>query len=84
MDGRERNFFRTQKDQARFPGETAEAKTFVQFAIVYSGRQITTYRNGQRYSSTPWPRSLSTLGRGASSSSESVIGDKATTRISPE
>lgn len=43
-------FHRTQKDQAKFPAETADAKTFVQIAIVYKGRQITVFRNGQQYS----------------------------------
>ena len=43
-------FYRTQKDQAKFPAETADTKTFVQIAIVYKGRQITVYRNGQQYS----------------------------------
>jgi sucrose-6-phosphate hydrolase SacC (GH32 family) len=43
-------FSRTQKDQASFPAETADAKTFVQIALVYKGRQITVFRNGQQYS----------------------------------
>src|SRR5688572_14815361 len=43
-------FTRTQKDQTNFPAETADATTFVQIAMVYQGRQITTYRNGQPYS----------------------------------
>ena len=42
-------FTRTQKDQTSFPPETADATTFVQIAMVYQGRQITTYRNGQQY-----------------------------------
>ena len=43
-------FSRTQKEQNDFPAETADAKTFVQIAIVYQGRQVTAYRNGQQYS----------------------------------
>ena len=41
---------RTLRDQAGFPAETADAKTFVQMAIVYAGKQITVYRNGTLYS----------------------------------
>ena len=43
-------FARTQKDQASFPAETVDAKTFVQIAMVYQGRQVTAYRNGRQYS----------------------------------
>jgi beta-fructofuranosidase len=43
-------FRRTQKEQADFSAETADAKTFVQMAIVYAGSQITVYRNGKQYS----------------------------------
>jgi sucrose-6-phosphate hydrolase SacC (GH32 family) len=43
------SFRRSQPDQASFPPETADAKTFVQMAIVYSGKQITIYRDGQPY-----------------------------------
>ena len=42
-------FSRTQKDQTQYPAETADANTFVQIAIVYKGKQITLYRNGQQY-----------------------------------
>ena len=42
-------FSRTEKQQAAFPAETADAKTLVQIAIVYKGRQITIYRNGKQY-----------------------------------
>ena len=42
-------FARTQKQQAAFPRETADAKTLVQIAIVYKGKQITIYRNGKPY-----------------------------------
>ena len=42
-------FARTEKDQARWPGETASADQFVQLAIVYRGREVSMYRNGQPY-----------------------------------
>ncbi len=40
---------RTQKDQAANAEETADANTLVQMAIVYRGREVTIYRNGQQY-----------------------------------
>jgi hypothetical protein len=40
---------RTKKDQAAFPVATADAKTFVQIAIVYRDTEITIYRNGKQY-----------------------------------
>jgi len=40
---------RTQPDQAEWPAETADGKTFVQIAIAYKDRQITIYRNGRQY-----------------------------------
>ena len=40
---------RTQSEQANSPAETADTRTFVQVAIVYKGRQVTLYRNGQQY-----------------------------------
>ncbi len=43
-------YARTQKMQDDYPVETADAKTFVQIAIVYQGNQVTTYRNGVKYS----------------------------------
>ena len=43
-------FARTQKDQAGFPAETADAAAFVQIATVYRGRQVTVYRDGRPYS----------------------------------
>ena len=43
-------FSRTLKNQSSFPTETADASSFVQIAIVYQGRQVTTYRNGHVYS----------------------------------
>lgn len=42
-------FRRTQKEQASFPAETADAQTLVQIAIVYREKQITLYRNGIQY-----------------------------------
>lgn len=40
---------RTQRNQAGSAEETADAKTFVQIAITYKGKDITIYRNGQVY-----------------------------------
>ena len=40
---------RTQRQQDRYPAETADATTTVQIAIVYRGRQVTIYRNGRQY-----------------------------------
>ena len=42
-------FRRTQKEQEEFPTETADSQTLVQIAIVYSGNQITLYRDGTKY-----------------------------------
>ncbi|MCX5653112.1 MAG: GH32 C-terminal domain-containing protein [Planctomycetota bacterium] len=49
------NFNRTLKEQANWPEETADAKTFVQIAIVYQGRGVTMYRNGQKYAGYTMP-----------------------------
>ncbi|NQU22123.1 MAG: hypothetical protein HQ567_12640 [Candidatus Nealsonbacteria bacterium] len=43
-------FQRTQRDQSGFPVETADAKTFVQMAIVYDKDEIRVYRNAKLYS----------------------------------
>ena len=43
-------FSRTPKEQEGFPAETADAKTFVQMAMVYHGREVTAYRDGRKYS----------------------------------
>ena len=43
------SFRRTNSDQAGWPAETADAKTFVQVAIVYKGRLVTIYRDGRKY-----------------------------------
>lgn len=40
-------FARTQQDQSNIPAETIEGTTFIQLAIVYRGKQISLYRNGQ-------------------------------------
>lgn len=40
---------RTQADQHASPGETAAPGRQVQIAAVYSGRDVTLYRNGERY-----------------------------------
>jgi hypothetical protein len=42
-------FRRTAGDQAAWPTETADARTTVQIAIVYRGRQISIYRNAKPY-----------------------------------
>ena len=43
-------FRRTQKDQSAFAPETADTKTFVQIAMVYSGKTVTVFRDGRQYS----------------------------------
>jgi beta-fructofuranosidase len=45
-------FSRTEKAQ-QAPPESADARTFVQIAIVYKGSQITIYRDGKKYASYP-------------------------------
>ncbi len=42
-------YSRTTKTQADWPKETVAADEFVQIAIVYRGREITVYRNGESY-----------------------------------
>ena len=44
-------FLRTQKDRDKSSKETADNKTMVQMAIVYKGKRISIYRNGQLYAS---------------------------------
>jgi sucrose-6-phosphate hydrolase SacC (GH32 family) len=46
------NFARTEKDQ-QAAAETADAKTVVQIAVVYKGRQVTIYRDGKKYADYP-------------------------------
>ena len=48
-------FNRTWKDQQDWPEETADSNTFVQVAIVYKDREVTVYRNGQRYAQYAMP-----------------------------
>ncbi len=55
-------FRRTQKEQAEFPAETADAKKFVQLAIVYAGKTVTVYRNAQRYSQHTMPEAPQEFG----------------------
>ena len=42
-------FGRTRMEQERCPAETPDHKTLIKIAIVYKGRQITLYRNGEIY-----------------------------------
>jgi beta-fructofuranosidase len=42
-------FARTQKEQTQWPAETAAPGQFVQIAIVYRGREVFLYRNGEPY-----------------------------------
>ena len=42
-------FHRTQKDQAAWPEEDADAQKFVQIAIVYRGKEVNVFRNGREY-----------------------------------
>ena len=42
-------FRRTRQEQEAFPTETADQRTLVQIALVYSGNQITLFRNGVPY-----------------------------------
>jgi len=44
-------FARTNREQQTWPKETADPRTLVQLAIVYRGKQITIYRNGDEYCS---------------------------------
>jgi beta-fructofuranosidase len=43
------NYSRTVKSQSDWPKETAMPDQFVQMAIVYKGKEITVYRNGELY-----------------------------------
>ena len=42
-------FRRTEKQQEAWPAETADAKTFVQVAAAYRGKQVALYRDGKEY-----------------------------------
>ncbi len=48
-------FRRTCADQSGWPQETADARTFVQIALVYRGRQATLFRNGEIYADYTMP-----------------------------
>ena len=48
-------FNRTEKNQGDWPQETAGPDQFVQIAIVYRGRQVTIYRNGDLYAQYTMP-----------------------------
>jgi beta-fructofuranosidase len=43
------NFSRTEKNQTHWPMESATPDHFVQVAVVYHGRDVSLYRNGQPY-----------------------------------
>jgi len=47
------HYRRTQKEQGDNTRETADASTFVQMAIVYQGKEIRLYRNGEPYAAYP-------------------------------
>jgi len=55
-------FRRTQREQADWPEESAEAGTFVQMAIVYRGRDITIFRNGNEYARYTMPNAPQVFG----------------------
>ncbi len=42
-------FARTSHDQAAWPKETADAKTMVQIAVAYRGKQVSLFRDGKAY-----------------------------------
>ena len=46
---------RTQRNQDAYAAETAGPDDFVQMAIVYQGRHVTIYRNGETYASYEMP-----------------------------
>ncbi|MCP4640835.1 MAG: hypothetical protein GY851_10395, partial [bacterium] len=43
------NWSRTQQDQSAYPEETVVGEPFVQMAIVYEGKNVAIYRNGEQY-----------------------------------
>ncbi len=55
-------FRRTLKEQADWPEESADARTFVQMAIVYRGRRVTVFRNGRDYAQYTMPNPPQTFG----------------------
>src|SRR5512146_930570 len=56
------SFSRTMKEQADWPEETAEGKTFVQVAVVYQGSEVTVFCNGQKYAHYTMPNPPRTFG----------------------
>jgi beta-fructofuranosidase len=46
---------RSLKEQANWPDETADEKTFVQMAIVYQGAEVTVFRDGHEYARYKMP-----------------------------
>jgi hypothetical protein len=55
-------FSRTTRDQSKFRAETVAEDAFVQIAIVYEGREITVYRDGQHYSRHSFGSALQEFG----------------------
>ena len=74
---------RTLRDQAVIPVETADAGTFVQMAIVYAGKQITVYRNGQLYSQHTMAEEHRSSAPPPGFTSENAIASRAIPRASP-
>ena len=58
-------FSRTMKEQGNWPEETVEGSTFIQRAIVYRGREVTLFRNGQDYAHYTMPSSPRSFGPAA-------------------
>ena len=58
-------FRRTMKEQREWPEEKAEANNFVQLAMVYQGREVTVFRNGQEYAHYTMPNEPQTFGPAA-------------------
>ncbi len=56
---------RTQRNQDLHAEETAGPDEFVQMAVVYQGRQVTIYRNGETYASFEMPESPQTFDKSA-------------------
>ncbi|MCX7045487.1 MAG: GH32 C-terminal domain-containing protein [Candidatus Sumerlaeota bacterium] len=56
---------RTRKDQSTWPPETANTNTLVQIAVAYKDREITIYRNGQRYAQYTADSAPQTFGPGS-------------------
>jgi len=58
-------FSRTCKDQGAWPEEAAGDREFVQIAIVYRGREVILYRDGQRYAGYTMPNPPQAFGPAA-------------------